>query len=414
MGIFEIPDWEETLRIGGFGRTRTGKTAFFAANAPAPVYAIDSDKGFVRTRMAMNKRFPEISGTVISPSKDGCLVPIHIHEEAKSNIRKHNIKTVVVDSVSKIYEYNTRPAVMVGRLSVQQRKDFGYSANKAANLMNKADAIQTLTYMAAYGTNIFYVWHEKETVDMKSNDMDKIMKESMSKEERLRLMESIDIVLRFTFEKGKFAITVTPETRGYADVPNTGFTLYDEKGNYWRNSLARIYGLIYTTFSGQDEAVNWGLKTLSKEDPVELEAFYDEVKGRTNPEKPGDMWVAWMLAIEEQYNNGQKREQEKKVERPVVIEGEKIIKEPDDPPEEKKELPASVSINEAAKDNGSSVDTQGKPLTFGDGDFVREEYIADYKIYEEQFNYAPANEANLLRAKKHLGDDWISVESGVI
>ena len=97
----------------------------------------------------------------------------------------------------------------------------------------------------------------------------------MSPEERKRLMTSVDIVLYFSFSKGKYAVTVGDETRGYADKPNIGFTIYDRPGNYWRNSLARIYGLIYTTFSGQDGAINWGLKTLQKEDPVELEAFYD-------------------------------------------------------------------------------------------------------------------------------------------
>ena len=431
MGIFEIPDWE-TLRIAGIGRTRTGKTTLFASNAVAPIYAIDSDKGFVRARRAMNNKFPELNGKVYSPSQQGCLIPLHIHQEAERNVFQHGIKTIVIDSVSKIYEFNTRPAVMAGRLSSADRVKYGFSKNKASNLQNKADAIQTISYIAAYGTHIFYVWHEKETVDMeniKNGKMEKIMKETMSVEERKRLMTSVDIVLYFSFSKGKYAVTVGDETRGYADKPNTGFTIYDRPGNYWRNSLARIYGLIYTTFSGQDEAINWGLQTLGKEDPVELGAFYEEIRGRANPEKPGDMWVAWMLAIEEKHNGAEKRAQEDKDKKPVIIEGEKIIKEPEqeqikepvlvsvDPTGDMQEqkpdpggadIPSSVYEPQKQKvDLGhASLDNKGNPLTYGEGDFVREEHIADYKIYQNQFGYDPDTESVLLRAKDAMGDDW--------
>ncbi len=309
--IFDIPEWE-TLRIAGIGRTRTGKTTFFAANAISPVYAIDADKGYVRTRRAMIDKFPEITGEVYFPSNKGCLVPLLIHQEAERNIFDKNIKTTVIDSVTKIYGFNTRPAVMAGRMTPQQREQYGFSKNKAANLQNKADAIQVLTYLAGYGTHIFYIWHEQETVDMESvkkGKMDLIMRETMSKEERKRLFTSIDIVLRFSIDKGRYAITVDPETRGYGSVPNTGFTIYDKPGNYWRGALSRIYGLIYTTFDSKDEAIAWGQKKLAIEDSVEAEAWYEEVKTRARPETPSAMWLAWMMAVEEKFLTRQKNGQ---------------------------------------------------------------------------------------------------------
>jgi hypothetical protein len=337
---------------------------------------------------------------------------------------------------------------MAGKLTASQRAQFGYSKNKLANLQDKADAIKTITYIAAYGTHIFYVWHEKETVDMESAQSgkpEKIMKETMSPEERKRLMTSVDIVLYFSFSKGKYAITVGEETRGYAEKPNTGFTIYDRPGNYWRKALPRLYSLIYTTFSGQDEAVNWGLQALGKEDPVELGAFYDEVRGRANPKQPGDMWVAWMLAIEEKYNAAQKRIREQKEQAPIIIEGSArviensvpealtpkqaltaqkvqdaledhpvdvsledgmVIVRPDNSAPETKDSVPLDPLEKPAIPNGDSVDNNGEPLTYKDRDLVREEYVADYKIYQNQFGYAPESEANMLRAKEAMGEDW--------
>ena len=201
---------------------------------------------------------------------------------------------------------------MAGRMTPQQREQYGFSKNKAANLQNKADAIQVLTYLAGYGTHIFYIWHEQETVDMESvkkGKMDLIMRETMSKEERKRLFTSIDIVLRFSIDKGRYAITVDPETRGYGSVPNTRFIIYDKPGNYWRGALSRIYGLIYTTFDSKDEAIAWGQKKLAIEDSVEAEAWYEEVKTRARPETPSAMWLAWMMAVEEKFLTRQKNGQ---------------------------------------------------------------------------------------------------------
>jgi hypothetical protein len=409
MSLFVIPE-HEVLRVGGKGRTRTGKTTFFASNAIAPIYAIDSDKGFVRARNAMNKRFPELSGKVITPTKRGCIEPFHIDLEARQNIIEHDIETTAVDSVSKIYSLNATPAVMAGRMSTAERERYGFSKNKASNLMDKAFAIRTLASLAAYGTHIFYIWHEKQTVDMKNSSggqMKTIMAESMSGEERQRLMESIDIVLSFRFEKGKYAIHVEDETRGYGYEPNTGFTIYDTPGNYWRNTMPRLYNLIYTTFSGKDEAVSWGMQALKKEDPVEMEAFYDEIHSRANPQNHSAMWVAWMLAIEEKYNNGKQAKLAKKEEEPVIVKNESGKKEPEKPatpPEiepEKKEEPEPEPVPAEVEKNGSA-----SPLEYSNGDPVELDDVTDYEIYLHRFTYAPENKDYMLRAKEMSGEDW--------
>lgn len=428
--IFTIPDWE-TLRIAGIGRTRTGKTTFFAANAISPIYAIDADKGYVRTRKAMVSKFPEVSGEIYHPTNKGCLVPLQIHQEAERNIFDKNVKTTVIDSVTKIYGFNTRPAVMAGRMTAADREKYGFSKNKASNLQNKADAIQVLTYLAGYGTHIFYIWHEQETVDMESvkkGKMELIMRESMSKEERKRLFTSVDIVLRFSMVQGRYAITVDPETRGYGSKPNTGFTIYDKPGNYWRGALERLYGLIYTTFDSKEEAVSWGQKILNIPDSVEADAWYEEVKVRAKPDKPSDMWMAWMLAVEDKFyarKNGQekiditgefteadKQQAAKAIDEVLAAEDAHALGVPEDEVEAmvNEELSTGqvdeqqVLAEDLGEDPDKMVDAALGRL-YGDGSEVGNDDYADFQEYRKRFGKEPYD-LKLLHRAKGLNEDW--------
>jgi hypothetical protein len=391
----------------------------------------------------MVARFPELTGDVFSPSNKGCLVPIHIHQEAEQNILGGEVKTTVIDSVTKIYGFNTRPAIMAGRMSPKDREQFGFSKNKASNLQNKADAIQVLTYLAGYGTNIFYIWHEQETVDMesaRSGKLDTIMRESMSPEERKRLFTSVDIVLRFAMDKGRYAVTVDPETRGYGTVPNTGFTIYDPPGNFWRGALARLYCLIYTSFDSKGEAVSWGMEKLGRGDTVEMEAFYEEVKVRAKPETPSEMWVAWMLALEEKF-----LATEYKVEKPVDVQPPKTeptppaappppaveqgpdntdaIETPEAPdvPDEleglspgqiDEQLTHAEDLDESlARENAHALGVDDEDIDealgtkYTGGDEVDPEDREDFFEYRRRFQKIPYD-ATLLKRAKELNEDW--------
>ena len=463
--LFEIPEWE-TLRIAGIGRTRTGKTTFFASNAIPPIYAIDADKGFVRTRKAMVSRFSEVTGKIYHPTNKGCLVPLFIHQEAEKNIFENKIKTTVIDSVTKIYGFNTRPAVMAGRMSPDERVKYGFSRNVAANLRDKADAIQVLTYLAGYGTHIFYIWHEQQTVDMASTGSGKVelvMRETMSPEERKRLLTSIDIVLRFHVDKGRYAVTVDPETRGYGVKPNTGFTIYDKPGNFWRGALERLYGLIYTTFESKEEAIAWGQNKLDLKDNLNTSDWYEEVKSRTEPKNHNDMWIAWMLAVEEEFNfRGANGQEKGEVKKPAVQEPERVIEqepdatevvvaptEPQDPappPMEYEQGPDNMDGYNVAEDahalgvpgdeveaiikdeltpgeadlvqttaedlgsaNGDEIVDEALGRLFTNGDEVADENYEDFREYRRRFGREPYDIKVLTRAKE-INKDWL-VES---
>jgi SOS-response transcriptional repressor LexA len=149
------------------------------------------------------------------------------------------------------------------------------------------------------------------------------------------------------------------------------------------------------------------MQALKKEDPVEMEAFYDEIHSRANPQNHSAMWVAWMLAIEEKYNNGKQAKLAKKEEEPVIVKNESGKKEPEKPatpPEiepEKKEEPEPEPVPAEVEKNGSA-----SPLEYSNGDPVELDDVTDYEIYLHRFTYAPENKDYMLRAKEMSGEDW--------
>lgn len=248
----------------------------------------------------------------------------------------------------------------------------------------------------------------------------------MSPEERKRLFTSVDMVLRFSVEKGRYAVTVDPETRGYGSKPNTGFTIYDHPGNYWRGALARLYGLIYTTFDSGDEAVSWGMKKLGKEDRVEVDAFYEEVKVRAYADTPSQMWVAWMLAVEEKFlATSYSTEKPVEVKAPKQEPKKELAQPPPPPPPPEDDLLDKVLAEENAHALGVPEeelaamhdDEQETPSEaekdidealgriYSNSEEVAEEDREDFFEYVRRFQKDPYD-AKVLHRAKEFNEDW--------
>lgn len=375
-------------RVALIGETRAGKSTFAAANARGNVYAIDSDR-------SLHRMTSLIEGRLTSASVKGSLIPLDIFEEAEDAVLYGNgaIGTIIVDTVTKIYAQWARKASMLGRLKTSERVARGGSKNKASDMVDKANAIAVLAQLAAYGTDIFYLWHERESVDM--NTFSAITKETISDVERQKLLASIDVVLRFRREQHngehRYTVYVDPETRDFGDQrANKDFTYVDPPDNYWRGAMDTLERLIYTSFSGPDEAIAWAVRELDHQDPAEVEDLYTQVKKRRQPKKAYQMWPHWIMAIDEWKARRAARQEEPAVsvsapapepEAPEPLEPEAL-----EPLEPEPESPAPAPMP-AATSNGH--------LEFGNGKGVPDELAGYYQLYQEKFDRPPFDENTL-------------------
>lgn len=253
-----------------------GKSTFVAANARTPAYVIDSDNRFDGVQGLAD-------GEVLYPATpQGKIVPLDISEQAEDAIFNRGVQSVVVDSVTKIYSLHARRGFMRNRSGRGNK-------NKASEMISKSDAMTVLRDIAAYGTDLYYIWHETAGVDASGQSEVRAM---ISQVEMDRLFTSINAILRFKRENGRYAITVE-RVRDFGGRPaNARFTIWDSPGNYWQGGAARLERLMYTSFSGQKEAIRWMGEQLGNEDPAEMENLYEHIKSERAPESPSQMWVA--------------------------------------------------------------------------------------------------------------------------
>lgn len=279
------------------GPPESSKSTFAAAVAKPPVYALNADGRFDQVRGLIN-------GPVIIADRQFALDPLHIHDGAQAAAWEQAVETIIVDPVTRIYSVNSRRAGMMNRLGIRKTKD-GYTDNKnrAAVMVDKADAMATLANLVSLGPDVFYIWHIRVGGRNAEGQLDE--RETISEMERANLAGSINVWLSFQRDdaRGVFGVTVDKARDNNGRKANTGFTLWDKPGNFWAGTGDRLDRLIYTSFTGQDEAVKWGMEQLGNDDPGEIQGLYDHVKSETGPKTASEMWVAWVQHIDEISNN---------------------------------------------------------------------------------------------------------------
>jgi hypothetical protein len=264
------------------GPTRVGKTTFVTASAKPPLYVIDADRNFGGFE-------PAVKGQVIYP-KDatGYIDPLAIYDQAEAAVMGMKIGAIVVDSVTPIYSTHARRAHM------QNRR--GLNKNKAAAMIDKADAIATLTNIASFGTEMWYLWHETTGIDGAGAS---ITKETISPTERDRLFRAVNIVLKLSVVNGRYTAYVDPQTRAWGNrKPNTGWSYTDPEDNYWAGAMDFIERMVYTSFTGPDEAQRWLKRELGLTDLAEAKDFYDHIKSQEQPKRPSEMWMALVREVD--------------------------------------------------------------------------------------------------------------------
>ncbi len=329
-----------TRQIALVGATRVGKSMLLAANFRdtygAGVWCIDAEGSL--------KRYQSLTKLKLHyPSRAGTNLPFYIDLEAEQAIydAANDIGSIAVDSVTKIYSRKSRRATMAADLTADQRKAAGLSSNQFSNMRHKADAIEVLGNLVSLGTDVYYIWHEGEYMNVDNAKME--MRDSISEVERKRLMRSVDMILYFSIHKGKYRIRVAGETRAIGkQPPRTDFYYEDPKGNFWAGAMDRIEQLVYLSFDSPTDAVDWAIFTLGYDKKAEgagekLQAdmidLYEQVKTETKATKATDMWFVWIKAI---FAEQDRRANNSKNERPVTV--TKPEKDPDPKPEKEEKV----------------------------------------------------------------------------
>lgn len=346
----------------------SGKTTFLASNLETPCFYIDGDN-----RLQLVESL--IDGEVIKATWQALTDPLALIQETRAAFMDKQMRSVVCDPVTKLYSAKSREAAMAGRLKPAEREKRGYGKNVAKLHVGKADMIESIANLAMYGVSLYVSWHQRKGSDSKGNIA---VRDRISEVELNVLRQSIDVELKFgkkvnpawqeNKSKQEYLYSVQVVTaRGIGGKrANTGFTIWDAPNNFWRGASSQLERLMYTTFSGPDDAIIWAAK---EKKGVDWQKEYEDLKEKIKPEHSGIMYASWVSHVDSLARSG---EPDLKIEKPV------------------------------------QATTVAGDAMYEDGKTVPPDLVDDCQIYRKKFGRLPYDEAVLVRAKESslAKDDW--------
>jgi hypothetical protein len=420
------------LQLGIVGRPESGKSTFVAANVTGRCLVFDSDGRW-------DSVAPLAGGAEFLMANRAANVKPLVMADELDRIVTEDVSLVIVDSVTKIYSVHARKASMQGRLGRQERQDRGLGAAKYTDMLNKADAMQLLANIPAYGAGVFYIWHRGEALNVGkkvqgAGEYDMVEVDKISQVELDTLKASMSMVLAFTRgADGGYYVTVESARAITNKAPRVGFAIADYADNYWKGGLQRIHDLTYVNFTGQNNAMEWVAGKLGgvADDYID---FYEHVKEQYRPKTSSQMWF---YLITETYDEAWRRSMVAEAERQVndsamppktknVAEQEEVFKpvtaEPspqtvyaETPPEETEtplldefmpEPPPEeddIIYPEDLFDRADPEDRPYREVTLESGEVVDEKAWPYYWKYKDAYGEDPKSVSDIRNAGKHEG-----------
>lgn len=247
-------------------------------------------------------RFPVQQDDIILLSRKVIMNPLDLIETVERLIGEKDYKTIVVDTVTKLYQRYSRQAMM----QIAQNR----VKNKASTMVDKSNAMAIISTLSGYAPDIYYVWHQRPGgINAKGQTEDR---HKISDIELHTLHESVNVDLLFVREGNRYGVTVE-NARDLGSVRvNRGFTLWDDPDNFWEGFADKLERMIYTSFKNPQDAIRWGMQQTGNSDTAEIQDFYNQVKADAGAKTAGEMWVAWIQAVEGHVAK-------KQAEKPAVI-----------------------------------------------------------------------------------------------
>lgn len=261
-----------------------GKSTFIAANCRAPIIVVDTDGRFEAVEGL-------VQGQVLYPEQ--VIDPLTLVEDIIELHGKHNPASMAWDSLTKLYSVHARIGYMRGRSGRKTAK--GKDINRAAELIEKSNAMTIARDLAILGTDMYYVWHTTSGV---GGTGDSEIRDMISSIEKERLMTSVNVVLEFMAKDDRYGVMVVSARDYGGRKSNTGFTMWDKPGNYWHGAAERLERLIYTSFVSKDEMMSWGAERLGIM-PDEAEGEYENLKSSAGKGATrSQLSVAWIEHVD--------------------------------------------------------------------------------------------------------------------
>lgn len=279
----------KTRQWGLVGTAGSGKSSFIGSNVRTPALIVDADNRFD----AIEAR---VGGELIYASRAARANPLKLLDELDEH--GYEVESIVFDSISPMYSIYSRRASMRGNMSAAQRKEAGLNANKASDMVAKADMMNVIGNSTIYGADVYFVWHRDLGLDvgkMSAGEYKDLMqpKDSISQVELDRLAKHMNMLLFFYVENGVYKIRVE-DARDFGDIKaNKGVVISDYPGNLWKNASRRIMDRVYVNFGGQQEAMAWAASVLGRPEESLID-LYDDVKTAAKPKSASVMWQAWV------------------------------------------------------------------------------------------------------------------------
>jgi len=276
-----------------------GKSSF-ATQMQTPILPIDVDGRFREVEHLANG---VVFALTEKPEENNDVQLID--ELLEKEMPDSGVRTIVVDSVTPIYQRITRRVQM----AIQEGDLNG--KNKSAPHQLKANAMALLgTSVSSYGTDTLWIWHLNDT---NFNGQSKVA-QSISETERDRLRKFLNAELHVVVDKnGRRGITIFWSRSGHG----IGQTIYDtqenfDSGFFWKGMPERIEAIIFPkavpklteaaadntrTFASPAEAIKWGAAHLNAPED-EVAEIYNTVKALIQPKTAREMWAAFGAEVE--------------------------------------------------------------------------------------------------------------------
>ena len=260
-----------------------GKSTFLGSNAIPPLMVVDADNRFDAVE-SLNPG-PVLYATQVFNTLD-------LAEELIKRVPKEGVKSLLWDSLTKIYSLPNRMGLMK---NIQKKAEGG---NRASSFVDKSNAMTLARDLVVLGPHVYFCWHTTSGVDGAGKSE---IRDMISDIEKERLMTSINVVLEF-FYKGpaddrSYGVRVVSARDFAGRRANVGFELWDEVG-YWRGGADLLEKLIYTPFDSREGAISWAAEALKMEID-EVEGEYDHFKETERPDNSGQMFSGWYLRVKE-------------------------------------------------------------------------------------------------------------------
>ena len=334
MAFIKLSSPTRAIRLWSLvGFPGDGKSSF-SAQLEGPILPVNADHRYSEVTHLAGEG--NVLGLSDKPEDNND--PLAIDRHLKANMPGSGVRTIVVDSVTPIFQHITRLK------KVEEHEGESTAKNKSSIHSEKADVMALLgVSINKWGTDVLWIWHYSEG----SYNGQKRVTQSISETERGRLRKHLNAELEVVMDdRGRRGIHVMwcRRTDGPLDEVVWDTAENAAAGTYWKGVPERLDALLAgkpanipqpkataispakhadpapaayapgdrvpegtpalnagpnvpRSFANPESAIAWGAEQLQL-NVSEVTEIYNSVKTKVQPRRATDMWAAWAAEVD--------------------------------------------------------------------------------------------------------------------